>query len=57
MSNDEFDATLKPRYTTFFTFSISSLSILIDGGMSVPWLKILVFLRLMVRPPKSEHVD
>ena len=31
-------------------------SILIDGGISVPWLKTLVFLRLMVRP-KSEHAD
>ena len=56
VSNDAFDATLEPRYTKFFTFSISLPSILIDGGISVPWLKTLVFLRLMVRP-KSEHAD
>ena len=29
---------------------------MIDGGMSVPWLKTLVFLRLIVRP-MSEHAD
>ena len=56
MSNDEFDATLKPRYTTFFTFSISLPSILIDGRLFVYWIKTLVLLRLMVRP-ESEHAD
>ena len=52
VSNYAFDATLEPRYTKFFTFSISLPSILIDGGIYVPWLKTLVFvvfLRLMVR--------
>ena len=48
VSNDAFDATLEPSYTKFFT------SILIDGGISVPWLKTLVSLRPMVRP-ESEH--
>ena len=40
VSNDAFDATLEPRYTTFFTFSI-----LIDGGISVPWFMTLVFFK------------
>ena len=34
--NEAFDATLEPRYTIFFTFSISLPSILIDGGIYVP---------------------
>ena len=56
MSNDAFDAILEPKYTKFFTFSISLALTLIDGGICVPWLRTLVFLRLMVRP-KSEHAD
>ena len=43
-------------YNVFFTFSIYLLSILICGGIYVPWLRALVFLRLKVRP-KSEHAD
>ena len=53
---DAFDAILEPRYTQFLTFSMYLSSILIVGGISVPWLRTLVFLRLMVRP-KSEHAD
>ena len=54
VSNDAFDAILEPRCTKFLTFSISLLSIFINRGISVPWLRTLIFLRLMVRP-KSEH--
>ena len=57
VSNDAFDATLEPRYTKFlFTYSTSLPSILIDGGIFVPWIQTLGFLRLMVRP-KYERVD
>ena len=50
VSNDAFDAVFE-----FFTFSISLPSILIDSGISVPWLRIY-FLRPIVRS-KSEHAD
>ena len=48
VSNDAFDAILEPNYTKPFTFSISfsinyNFAILIDGGISVPWLRTLVF--------------
>ena len=56
MSNDAFDAILESKYTKFFTFSISLPSILIDGGISVLWLRTLVILGLIVRP-KSKHAD
>ena len=36
VSNDAFDAAFEPRYTMFFTFSISLPLILIDGKISVP---------------------
>ena len=55
VSIDAFD-TIKPRYTKFLTFLMYLSSILIVGEMSVPWLRTLVFLRLMVRS-KSEHSD
>ena len=51
---DTFDVILEPRYTKFLTFSMYLSSIVIVGGICVPWLETLFFLRLMVRP-KSEH--
>ena len=39
VSNDASDAILEPKYT----FSISLPSILICGGISVSWLRFLVF--------------
>ena len=53
---DAFDAIFEPRYTQFSTFLMYLSSSLVVGGISVPWLRTLVFLRLMVRP-KSEHAD
>ena len=40
-----------------FTFSISLPSILIDGGISIPWLRTLVLLRLMVRSKTDSVVS
>ena len=56
VSNDAFDAILEPRSTKSLTFSMFFSSSLIVGGISVPWLSTLVFLRLMLRP-KPEHAD
>ena len=56
LSNDAFDATFEPRYTKLSTFSVSLQLILIDGKTFVPRLRILVFLRLIVRP-KSEFAE
>ena len=56
MSIDAFDAILEPRSTKSLTFSMFFSSSLIVGGISVPWLSTLVFLRLMLRP-KPEHAD
>ena len=50
VSIDVFDTILEPRYTKFLTSSMYLSSILIVGGLSVPWLRTLVFLKLMVRP-------
>ena len=49
VSKDTFDEILEPRYTKFFTLSISLPSILIDDGTYVPYLRTFVFFKLMVR--------
>ena len=56
VSNDAFDAILEPKYTNQFTFSTFLPSILIDDGVYVPWLRNLVFLRLIIRS-KFEHAN
>ena len=43
VSIDAFDTILDPRYTKVLTFSIYLSSILIIGGISVPWLRTLIF--------------
>ena len=37
------EAILESRYTTFLTFSMYLSSILIVGGIAVPWLSTLIF--------------
>ena len=53
---NSFDAILDPMYTKFLTFSTYLSSVLNVRGISVSWLRTLVFLVLMVRP-KFERAD
>ena len=53
---DAFDAIFEPRYTQFSTSLMYLSSSLVVGGISVPWLRTLVFLRLIIRS-KSVYAD